>query len=933
MPTFDESDEEALMHYGILRRSGRYPWGSGGNHGTGPNATASERAETFRKQVARLKAPPYSYSEKQISEALGFDSIKQLRNTITIANNAIKSDQITQIRRLRDKGITNRSTIAEMVFGDKSKESLVRSLEQESVQLKAERLAKAADILRDRVEEAGFVDVGRGQEIYLGVPARVRDSALTILKDEGYQVHDVAAPGASGRNTITKVLTKEDWKTTMQNTDKISPVRPFDVDMDAKADKIQKPISVDPSRLQVVYGNVGAKSDGVIFVRPGVPDLDMGANTYAQARIQVGPKHYLKGMAVIKKDLPPGVDMQFHTNKKDSGNKLDALKELKIDKLTGKVDADLPFGSMISRQLHDSKGKVKSAINIVNEDDNWDSWAKTLSSQMLSKQRPDFVKSQLDVTYANKKAALDEIKALTNPAVKRKLLESFSDDLDSSAVHMKAASLPGQETKVILPINSLKPTEVYAPSFRDGERVALIRYPHGGLHEIPELVVNNRNKQGRDLIGADSKAAIGIHYTVANKLSGADFDGDTVVVIPNSSRRLATSSTNLGGKRGTSKDDGPLGRLKEFDTKDAYGPERFAGVPYRRMTKQQTQTQMGMVSNLITDMTIKGASDEELARAVKHSMVVIDAEKHGLNYQQSYKDHSIQALKSKYQGSARGGASTIVSVSTGDVKVPEVRKARANEGGAIDPVTGKINYVPSGKTYNRKITDKDGNVVGYEKALSRQNVAKGALVDDAYDLIKGGKQNATLVEKHYADYSNSVRQLANEARLEMLRTPKLERSPSAARVYKKEVESLNAKLELVQRKAPVERQAQRIALSMVKAKREANPDLTKDEIKKVTGQALRQTRARLGLTKLDIQFSDREWEAIQAGAVSESKLSSILAKADMNQVRELATPRIRTGISAAQKNRAKALLNNKYTLQEVADELGISVSKLKSGLE
>lgn len=44
---------------------------------------------------------------------------------------------------------------------------------------------------------------------------------------------------------------------------------------------------------------------------------------------------------------------------------------------------------------------------------------------------------------------------------------------------------------------------------------------------------------------------------------------------------------------------------------------------------------MGVISNLITDMTLRGADEKELARAVKHSMVVIDAEKHGLDYKRS----------------------------------------------------------------------------------------------------------------------------------------------------------------------------------------------------------------------------------------------------------------------------------------------------------
>ena len=67
----------------------------------------------------------------------------------------------------------------------------------------------------------------------------------------------------------------------------------------------------------------------------------------------------------------------------------------------------------------------------------------------------------------------------------------------------------------------------------NGERVVLIRHPHGGTFEIPELTVNNKNPDARKIVGTiKSQDAIGIHHKVAEHLSGADFDGDTVLVIP-----------------------------------------------------------------------------------------------------------------------------------------------------------------------------------------------------------------------------------------------------------------------------------------------------------------------------------------------------------------------------------------------------------------
>lgn len=69
--------------------------------------------------------------------------------------------------------------------------------------------------------------------------------------------------------------------------------------------------------------------------------------------------------------------------------------------------------------------------------------------------------------------------------------------------------------------------------------------------------------------------------------------------------------------------------------------------PIMRNTQKHTED----ISNLITDMASAGASDSEIARAVRHSLVIIDAEKHKLDYKQSEIDNGISELKKKYQTS------------------------------------------------------------------------------------------------------------------------------------------------------------------------------------------------------------------------------------------------------------------------------------------
>lgn len=88
-------------------------------------------------------------------------------------------------------------------------------------------------------------------------------------------------------------------------------------------------------------------------------------------------------------------------------------------------------------------------------------------------------------------------------------------------------------------------------------------------------------------------------------------------------------------------------------------------------TDKERNMQMGICSNLITDMTLKGANKDELIRAVKYSMVVIDAKKHKLDWRQAKEDFKISELHKKYQGKETGGASTIISRAKGEIHVDD----------------------------------------------------------------------------------------------------------------------------------------------------------------------------------------------------------------------------------------------------------------------
>ena len=890
--------EDILMHYGVKRRSGRYPWGSGDN--------PYQHGGDFLSRVEELQR--LGKSEKEIAQEIGL-STTDLRMQVRVAKHERRALQADRARSLRDDGKTLDEIASIMGFKN---DSSVRALLNESTAENKNKARVTAEILKKELAEKGALDVGTGVERTLGVSTGVLQEALFILETEGYNRYGVGVPQVNDpkKRTITPVISvpEIDQREVYQNLDSVKSVGEYhSSDGGESWDKREYPASIDSSRVKILYGDEGgALKDGVIEIRRGVADLDLGDSHYAQVRILVDGTHYLKGMAMYSDDMPDGADIVFNTNKHSGTPKMEVMKPIQ-------ADPDNPFGAFIKAngQSHyiDADGTEKlSAINKLKEEGDWDKMSKNLSSQFLSKQPLQLIRKQLDLTYADAADEFAEICALTNPTVKRKLLLDFADECDSAAVHLKAAALPRQSTQVILPLNAMKETEIFAPNYRDGEQVALVRYPHGGTFEIPVLTVNNKNPAAISILGKNIRDAVGINPKVAERLSGADFDGDQVVVIP-TGRGVKIQSTPA------------LKDLEGFDPKTQYSTEGKTGV--RLLSKgAATQRQMGEISNLITDMTLKGAPESEIARAVKHSMVVIDAAKHKLDYRQSEKDNGIAELRKRYQGytdedgKERGGASTLLSRRKQTVDVPERQGS-----GVIDPKTGRVVYKESGRTY---VDPKTGKTV-----LATTKVSRIEALDDVRKLSSG-----TLQEEAYAEHANRMKALANQARLEYKATPTLKRSASAAKAFEPEVTRLMSALRVAQLNAPREREAQRIANARVKAKVQDNNITDKDEISKIRRAAINDARVATGASgkRTRITISDGEWTAIQAGAISDTTLSEILRYAEPKTVRERATPRATTQLSQARINRIKALANSGHTNSEIAEALGISTSAVSKYL-
>lgn len=940
--SLDDLEESYLYleHYGMPRRSGRYPWGSGDNpyqHGSGDFIS---RVDSLRKQNITWTDPDTgkTYSgDTAIAKSLGM-STTQLRARLAMAKNERRATQYEQAVSMREDGHTLQEIADSLGLPN---ESSVRSLlNKES----AERMNKAittANTLKALVDEKGLIDVGDGVDTELHISKEKLNQALEILRDEGYEVYGFGVPQLTnpGKQTNFRVLappgTTYPEAYALRDKGEIHSVIDYTKNVNGTLlrDNPKEPVSINSDRVKVIFaddigpeGFKGIDRDGMVFLKPGVADLDMGGSNYAQVRIAVDDTHYIKGMAIYgdPKWFPPGQDIIVNSNK-TGPDKTKAFKPMS-------EDPDNRFGALIKENgqisyLGDDGKMHQGVVNKVREEGDWNDWSKGLPSQFLGKQSMALIHQQLSLAIADKEDEFESIKSLNNPTIKKHFLKEFADQCDADAVKLQAASLPGQKWKVIFSDPSLKANEIYDPTHSNGEEVALIRYPHGGTFEIPVCKVNNKHTSSKALLG-NAPDAIAINPKVAQRLSGADFDGDTVMVIPTGKSRATKiiSSDVLPG-------------LKGFEPKEKYATTEKVnkdgsitylnkdGRPIKVM--KNTQNEMGRVSNLITDMTLKGATSEELARAVRHSMVVIDAEKHHLDYKASERENDISGLKKKYQthivdGKVSTGASTLLSRAKSPVEVRETKGQPY-----INPKTGEYDWTgesvgrPS-KYTNRSYVDSKGKTVFATKTSTQMMEAK-----DARKLSSGTDQ-----ENAYADYANSLKSIANQSRKLYLETGNLKYSKEAKATYAPEVKSLNEKLDRAIANKPRERQAQTIAYGRALAKKEANPDMRPSEYKKVKQTELAKARVEVGSSGKDrrITITDREWEAIQHGAITENTLSKILDNSDPDSLRSRATPRQTTDLPAARIGKIKAMAASDYTIAEIAQNLGVSTSTVSKYL-
>lgn len=987
--------EDYLIHYGVSiddgapgRGSGRYPKGSGEN--------PYQHEDGFRASIKKLKEA--GFSEKEIADQYGY-SIQELRDRIAIDKAVSRNIKRDKVLDLYNSGKTNAQIAKELGINESSVRSLLDPIKHE----RNNRALNTAKMLKKEIDEHGMTDIGSGMANRLGISETALKIACRYLELEGYHMYNVPiSQNGTRKTTSMKVIAPPDmtWAQAAKNKSNVNIVNdPYTEDGGRTWENIVPPMPISVNRIYVRYNeDGGTDKDGLIEIRRNVKDLDLGERHYAQVRIAVSKKdnpkdykdgsNYMKGVAVYSDDIPEGYDVVYNSNKHRDDDFDDVFKPYKKSKVTKDIDWNNPFKASIKSNQYDDAGNVirevgqrhyidengekkLSSINIVNEEGDWSKWSKSLSAQFLSKQRPEFAKKQLTLAYDTKKRELDDILALENPEIKMKLLDSFADDCDSAASHLKASPVFKQQSHVILPVESLRDNECYAPNYPNGSIVSLVRHPHGGIFEIPTLIVNNNNKEARAMMGTMSPDAIGINHKVAAQLSGADFDGDTVIVIPNPNRAVVNSTPGLKG-------------LKDFDTKIyKKSPDDVRTGKKERDENGKlvgdgfnTQREMGRITNLITDMTLAAASTDEILRATKYSMVIIDAEKHNLDWKAAEKDLNIQQLRNDYQQG--GGVGTLISRAKSQQDVPEKQTFRYS---MVDKDTGEVNWKytnrfikefdPETKTYRvpddkfmseLQQTLKDNgvdilkvnkysistypndetvsNIIqdfakqykkdnGYSYTLATTKSTKMAEVKDAMELSSG-----TSMEAIYGDYANHIKKLANDARKARINLQPTKYNPEARKTYSAEVSSIMSSINEGLKHKPLERKVQAMADVKIAELMKDHPEFTKEDRKKHRARIVKECRQRMGTQKHRITLTPKEWEAVQNGALSSTSINKLFSLMDVDVVREYATPRnYESKLSKGEIAYAKSLANSgHYTQDEIANFLGISVSTLMKAL-
>jgi predicted DNA binding protein len=183
-----------------------------------------------------------------------------------------------------------------------------------------------------------------------------------------------------------------------------------------------------------------------------------------------------------------------------------------------------------------------------------------------------------------------------------------------------------------------------------------------------------------------------------------------------------------------------------------------------------------------------------------------------------------------------------------------------------------------------------------------------------------------------------MKELAREARQMARGLKDTKRDPEMAKVYAAEVVSLKNKTQEARANSPLERRARMIANKKMATILYNNPAMDAEHRKREETRQLDYARRSVGAVSKVVggkrnPITDREWEAIQKGAISPTHLRQLLANCDKDRIKSLALPKQTTQLSASKEARIRTLVRNGVPRSDICEQLGISDSTLQKVLK
>ena len=234
--------DDILMHYGVKRRSGRYPWGSGDN--------PFQHGGDFLSRVEELQSQ--GKSEKEIAEELKM-STTDLRMQVRVAKHERRMVLADRAKSLREEGKTLDEIAKIMGYNN---DSSVRALLNENTATNKNKARQTAERLKQELAEKGALDVGTGAERELGVSSGVLQEALFILETEGYNRFGVGVPQVNNpkNRTITPIISVPDidQRQVYQDLSLVKSVGEYhSTDGGESWDKREYPASISSDRVKI----------------------------------------------------------------------------------------------------------------------------------------------------------------------------------------------------------------------------------------------------------------------------------------------------------------------------------------------------------------------------------------------------------------------------------------------------------------------------------------------------------------------------------------------------------------------------------------------------------------------------------------------------------------------------------------------------------